>query len=464
MNDCTFIIFGASGDLAKKKLFPALYQLIARKKIEKFAIIGASIDETTADAILDKAQPYMVTLDQALYATLRANTYYKKVDFLRSDDFTALAAYVADIEKKHHLSGRRMIYLAAASNYYCSITRHAAESGLAKKKLRTDEIWHRLVYEKPFGHDAASAHEINECIASFFDETQIYRIDHYLTKELVGNIALVRFTNCVFEPLWNNRYIDQVQIILSEHVGIEGRGVYYDAYGALSDVVQNHMLELLALIGMESPEWLTGDHIRNERAKVLEKVVVVDALLGQYAGYTHEKMVRSDSTTETFAVVALMINNARWAGVPFYLKTGKCLDKKETSIHIKFKQVDCLLTKHCPTDSNYLTITVSPEASFSLTLNAKKPGVSDQVTPINMEFCHSCVFGTVTPQAHEVIFEEIIRGDQSIAVRFDEIESAWRVIDAIKKMDVPLYTYPKNSRGPVEVQEFSRKHGIRWRS
>jgi glucose-6-phosphate 1-dehydrogenase len=251
---------------------------------------------------------------------------------------------------------------------------------------------------------------------------------------------------------------------MNEKIGIEDRGAYYDKYGALKDMVQNHMLELVALIGMESPEMLTGEHIRAERAKVLAKVRLIDVLLGQYDGYRTEKNVASDSTTDTFAALYVKIDNPRWAGVPFYLKTGKCLDKKETVIHIKFKHVDCLLTKNCPSDSNSLTIRIAPQPAFYISLNAKKHGTLNEVVPVQMELPKSYVFDASMPESYEVIFEELMRGEHSIAVRFDEIESAWKVIDAVHKNAVKLYTYQKGSTGPREIEDFAKKHGMRWRS
>lgn len=464
MNESTFIIFGASGDLSKRKLLPALYKLVATDKLQNFAIVGASLDPITPDAMLAAARPFMQDVDEAAFARLAERCSYIRLDFLKLDDYKQLYKHVVEQEKRFQLSGNRMIYCASASQFFCAITESVAESGLAKKAEKGDKVWQRIVYEKPFGLDSQSAHRVNECIARLFAEAQIFRIDHYLTKELVGNIALVRFTNCVFEPLWNNRYIDNVQIILSEQICVDARGLYYDTYGAMRDMLQNHMLELMALIGMESPERLTGDYIRTERAKVLERVRVVDALLGQYEGYRSEKDVPANSTTETFVAAYLMIDNPRWSGVPFFLKTGKCLDKKETVIHIKFKQVDCLLAKHCPSEPNYLTLRVAPDASFSLSLNVKKPGVANEVTPVKMEFCHSCLFGEVTPEAYEVILEEVMRGEQSVSVRFDEIESAWRVVDAIRALNLPVFPYKKDSSGPQELETFSKKHGMRWRS
>ncbi len=465
MNNCAIVLLGASGDLSKRKLLPALYKLIRQNKLHNFIVVGAAFDDTTAQTILEQSKQFIDTIDPVAWKQLSDNTYYHKLNFTNPDDFVALHSFVSKLEKQHNLSGNRIIYLAAASHFFCTITEHLESSALAQKLSEKDRIWHRIVYEKPFGHDLKSAHEINACIAQSFHESQIYRIDHYLTKELVGNIALVRFTNCVFEPLWNNRYIDNVQIILSEKICVEERGAYYDHYGALRDVVQNHMLMLLALVGMESPERLTGEFIRTERAKVLEKVRVVDGVLGQYEGYQQEKNVAPDSTTETFAMLYLMIDNVRWSGVPFYFKTGKCLDKKETTIHIKFKQVDCLLAKNCPSESNYLTIQVTPESAFLLSLNAKKPGLRHEVVPVKMEFCHSCLFEESIPEAYEVLFEEIIRGEQSVSVRFDEIEYAWKIIDSVKAMNLPVHSYQQGSgTGPKEVEKFANKHGMRWRS
>lgn len=462
MNDCTIVLLGASGDLAKRKLIPALYKLIADHAVTNCVVVGAAYDDTTAEHILEQTKPFITAYDQTVFDQLHARFVYQRLNFLKPDDFVALEKQVTALERTYGLSGNRIIYVAAASHFFIPITQAVASSGLARR-LSAQPVWHRLVYEKPFGEDAKTAHEINQCIAHYFDETQIYRIDHYLTKEIVGNIALVRFTNCVFEPLWNNRYIDNVQIVLSEKIGIEGRGSYYDHYGALKDMVQNHVLELMALIGMEAPEKLTGEYIRKERVKVLEKIKVIDAVLGQYEGYHTEPHVDPHSKTETCVILKCMIENPRWAGVPFYIKTGKYLDKKETAIYIKFKQVDCLLTRNCPSDSNYLTIEVSPEAKFSLRLNVKKPGLTNDVTPVDMEFCHSCLFGPITPEAYEVIFEEVMRGEQSISVRSDEIEYAWKVIDAIKAMNLPVYAYARGSRGPQEADQFARKHGMRWR-
>ncbi len=463
MNESIIVLFGATGDLAKRKIIPAIYKLLLTKKISKFALVGAALEDIAIETILERAKPYCSNIEDAVWNQLVASSSYVPVNFNQPSDFDALAKKLDDISRHQNLTNR-LIYFAIPASFYCAVTEHVARTGIAQKVAEKADHWNRLVYEKPFGYDLASARKINICIAHHFNENQIYRIDHYLTKELVSNIALVRFTNCVLEPLWNHRFIDQVQIILNETETIEDRGLYYDHAGALRDVVQNHMLEMLALVAMETPERLTGDYIRMQRAQVLKNVSVDDILLGQYEGYAQEKYVMPDSKTETFVVARLHINNQRWHGVPFYFKTGKALEKKSTSIHIKFKQVDCLLTRHCFNDSNYLTIEISPRGSISLTLNAKKVGSSDEVAPVKMEFCHSCLFGPLTPDAYETLLEEIMKGEHSVSVRNDEIEYAWNITDAMHALPTKVYSYIKGSSGPEELETFNKKHGIRWRA
>jgi len=464
MDNVTLIILGATGDLARRKLFPSIYRLLARNKLNQCAIIGAAYEEVTVLDILEKVRKHMPHIDEEVWQQLVDSFSYQQLNFNKLEDYKRLNSHIQNIEKQQGCPGNRLIYLAAASTFYCEITTNLAKSGIAHKTETKKVPWNRIVYEKPFGHDKKSAHEINACIKTYFDEHQIYRIDHYLTKELVSNISLLRFTNCVLEPLWNNRYIDNVQIILSEEICMEGRGAYFDAYGTLRDVMQNHMLELLALVAMEAPKKLTGEYVADQRVQVLKHVEIIDGILGQYHGYHDEPGVKPDSTTETFAALYAQINNPRWTGVPFYLKSGKCLNKKETAIYIKFKQVDCLLAKECPSETNSLTIRIAPDASFILRLNAKKVGESNELIPIDMEFCHSCVFGRSTPQSHEILLSEIIRGERSVSVRFDEIEYAWDIIDQIITRKLPVYEYEEGSAGPKELIDFEKKHGMRWRS
>lgn len=465
MNECTFIIFGATGDLAKRKIFPALYNLLVQKKLQKILIVGTAFEQKKVEEIIVGAREHIVgDIDETIWAHLQSQVHYERIDFTNEHDFARLAQQVAMLEQRYQMQGNRLAYLAVASSFFTQITQQVVATGLITKTNPDSKPWHRIVYEKPFGKDEQSAHAINDCIAQLLDEKQVYRIDHYLTKELVANIALIRFTNCVFEPLWNNRFIDNVQIILSEQIGVAERGAYYDQYGALRDVVQNHMLEVMALIAMETPQKLTGEFIRDARAQALQKIRFVDGILGQYQGYTQEKAVAQNSTTETFAALYLTIDNPRWNGVPFYLKTGKCLDKKETVIHIKFKQVDCLLTKNCPSESNYLTIRLYPDASFFLTLNTKKIGTSQEIEPVEMEYSYAPDLKEHMSSGYEILIEEVIRGEQSVSVRFDEIEYAWHVIDAIRAAQLPLALYPQGSKGPQAAEQFAKKHGMRWRS
>lgn len=455
----TIVVIGATGDLTKRKIIPALYQLFLQGR--SFIVIGFALEQLLADQILKNALPFIEgELDR--WHQFCERFFYTQLDVRNNEDFQRAHDYIVARENHYGYSGKRCIYLATAAFLYASITQKLAESGIATKKEKTDPIWHRIAYEKPFGNDITSAHQINEDISRYFYEHQIYRIDHYLTKQLVSNILILRFTNCVFEPLWNNRYIDQVHITLNETIDIESRGSYYDHYGALKDVVQNHMLQMLALMAMESPAVLMGDEIRDKRIALLQQIEFVDGIRGQYEGYLNEQGVAEYSTTETFAMLLMYINNNRWKGVPFFFTTGKCLDKKEVSINIKFKQVDCLLAKNCSLlTSNWLKFTISPQELFSLQLNIKNPGQSDVIMPVTMDLPHGDIFSTRLCHAYEMVLSEIFDGEQTSCIRFDEIEQSWRIIDEIENRNLPLYSYKKGTSGPVERQQFIRKQGIK---
>lgn len=451
-----FIIFGATGDLTKRKLIPAIYKLIKDEKLKKFTLIGVARSDIKIGSILDEARKLIGKVDEEIWNKLVNTAYYVSVDLNGSSNYKKLKEFLEDIESKNKLSRNRLFYLATLPEHFNIITHNLAKSGICKKEK--DE-WPRVVYEKPFGYNLKSAQKINNCINRIFDEEQIYRIDHYLGKELVGNITLVRFTNSIFEPLWNKKYVENVQIIMKENRGIENRGGYYDKYGALKDVVQNHALQLLALVAMETPTRLGGNFIRDEKAKVLEKVQVKDFLLGQYDGYRNDINIKRNSNTETFAALKLEINNDKWKGVPFYIKAGKNLDEKYTSIYINFKKVDCLL-ETCPRDTNRFIIRVEPNEGFALELNSKIQGKNFEVAPVKMDFSHKNLYGPNTPEAYENLLENVIKGDQSLFVRDDEIENAWKVIDKIEKNKV--YFYKKGSKGPSELEEWGVKYKMRW--
>ncbi|MEX0672084.1 MAG: glucose-6-phosphate dehydrogenase [Candidatus Babeliales bacterium] len=464
MNDCTFIILGMSGDLARRKLIPAIYELVKNGQLKKFAIVGAAHDQHTLADIFSSARNYIENIDESIWQQCCLQGEYIALDFGDTAKFSVLARLVDDVQARYQLSSNRLVYLATAAHFFASLTENLAHAGIIKKGLDGNNggVWHRVVYEKPFGLNLASACDINRSIEKYLDESQIYRVDHYLAKELVSNITLVRFTNRIFEPLWNHENIDSIQIILTETLGVENRGSYYDKFGALQDVVQNHAMQLLALVAMEAPNYLSGDYIRDEKAAVLKKVEYVNGVLGQYAGYKKEQGVASDSQTETFAALHLRVNNQRWKGVPFYVKVGKCLNVKKTKIVICFKHIECLLLQGCPTEPNYLTIEVAPDEGFSIELNAKKPGALLDITPVTMAFKHRHFFGA-TPVAYEVILEEVIKGEQSISVRADEIEDAWNVIDQVERAGLKRYSYVCGSGGPKELELFQEQNSMRFR-
>lgn len=459
-NECTFVILGATGDLTKRKLIPAIYHLIKDKKIHKISVIGAARTKTTIEKIIRNAQKFIPRANKEILKKLKSVSYYTPLDFYKTNDYEKLKTIIEQTEKKHNLCGNRIFYLATLPQHFQTITQHLASHKIVCKSQKTP--WTRIVYEKPFGHDLKSARKIDRCITNLFDESQIYRIDHFLWEELIGNIALLRFTNLFFEPLWNRKYIESVQIILNEAVGIEGRGAFYDRYGTLRDVVQNHMLQMLALIAMEPPKRLTGTYVRNNKAAVLKKISCEDVVLGQYRGYKNVIGVHPKSRTDTFAALKLSIHNRRWQGVPFYLKTGKALPQKETSIHVQFKKSTCLQDA-CPMEGNTLSIQINPREGFFLTLNAKSPGAAYEITPAKMEFCHPCLFGPNTPQAYESLLSDILEGDQSVFLRFDEIEHSWKLIDKIHKEKHAVYTYKKKSNGPKELEQFCKTHNMRWK-
>lgn len=461
------ILMGATGDLCKRKLIPALYNLLESGSLLSFAIVGAGLEDATTEQIFEHARPFVKNLRQETWRQLQDHFVYVQMDFHNSADYAQLNECIQLQEQTFKLSGNRLFFLATMPELFSSISQFLSDHHIVKREDPARICnggacaWERVIYEKPFGKDLHSAQAINQKIADVFSERQAYRIDHYLGKELVGNIALMRFANAIFQPLWNNQYIESVQIVLKESFGIENRGLFYEQYGAIKDVVQNHMMQLVALIAMEPPHELAGEHIRNAKVEVLSKTSVVDVLLGQYEGYHDERDVKKDSPVETFAALQLAIDNDRWRGVPFYLKTGKALNKKNTSIHITFKKGMSLIPEQQQA-SNVLTINIEPNEGFVLHLNGKAPGKSYQTTPVNLKFSHRAILGANTPQAYEVLLLDAMRGDQSVFVRFDEIEQSWNIIDAIARQQLPVHRYKKGSRGPTQLAAWSRKVGVKW--
>lgn len=447
-----FVIFGATGDLTKRKLIPGIYNLLNHNTIKDFHILGIARKSLTSKKLIDSSKKYIKNPRPKLISTLTKKSSYLQLDFKKSD-FSQLKSKLNELEKKGF--SNKIFYLATGSNNFESISNKIKEADILKSKSG----WTRIVFEKPFGSDQKSSDKLNKSIKKIFNENQIYRIDHYLGKELVGNISIVRFSNEILEPIWNKDHVENIQIIMDENIGIEERGPFYDTYGAIKDMVQNHMLQLLALTTMEMPKSFYGDSLRDKKAELLKSVKVKDTIVGQYSGYLNEKGISRGSKTETFAALKLEINNKRWKNVPIFFRTGKFLSKKETKVVLNFKKPVCLFNKSCP-PSNSLEIRIFPNEGISFEINAKEPGKTKAI-PVKVDFCHSCVFGPNTPEGYENLFSDIIKGDQTTFVREDELRNAWKIVDKIKRGK--LYKYKKGNTGPKELNAFNKKHKITWR-
>jgi glucose-6-phosphate 1-dehydrogenase len=457
------LVFGITGDLSKRKLIPGLYKLVADGELQNARLVGAAYEAKTKDEVLASAKPFIKDLDPEIWQQLIDKFTYCQVDINNAADFAELAQVISNERKAYDLANQTLVYCAVFELLYTKLTEQLAQANIISRMKGSVARWCRIVYEKPFGHGYDSVHKLNKSILRYLNEDQVYRIDHYLAKEVVENIAFVRFTNRIFEPLWNNFHIEQVQITLDESIDIEGRGSYYEKYGIVKDVVQNHILQLMALVAMDAPRTLTGSAMQDAKAHVLKKITCEDGLFGQYDGYLAEEGVAKNSRVPTFAALRLVVDDERWQGVPFYIKTGKVMPTKKTNIVIKFKSTHCLLTKNCPTASNYLTISIYPEGGFDLQVNAKKPGASDEVIPVKMNSCYESLFEAQAPRAYENLISEIMSGETSFAVRLDEIESAWQVSDQIENMGLSFYQYTKGSDGPKELADFNKKYNLVWK-
>lgn len=463
MKNSLILIFGMTGDLSKRKLIPGLYYLLASGKIEQARIIGAAVDGLEQmSQVLEQAKQFIVNFDPVVWQKLIDKFSYCQVDINCEQDFIKLAKLIDQEREQFNLTDQTLVYAAVFELLYVQLTRQLWQVGIIKRLPSSASSWCRVVYEKPFGHNYDSVHQLNQSILSFLNEEQIYRVDHYLAKEIVGNIAFVRFTNRIFEPLWNHSNLDSVQIILDEAIDIEGRGAYYERYGVIKDMVQNHVLQLMALIAMDTPKSLQGRDMQIAKSQILQKIVCEDGLLGQYEGYLQEKGVSVGSSTPTFAALKFAINDPRWAGVPFYVRTGKVMGQKVSKIVLKFKDMHCLLSKNCPPMGNILTISIYPTGGFELEINGKKLGVNDEIAPVKLSCCYDCQFVPQAPHAYENVLSEIMQGETTFAVRIDEIEQAWQISDQIDRLKLPVYQYAKKSIGPKELFEFNKKHQLIW--
>jgi glucose-6-phosphate 1-dehydrogenase len=488
MSGAVYFIFGATGDLAKRKLFPAFYSLYREGKLgENFAVVGLARRSRTNDQFQDDVKQsinefarYKIE-DDAEWTSFVQRFEYMSLNINDVENFHNLRKLTDRLDDKYQTGGNRLFYLALAPELFGSVSLNLREGSL----LET-EGWHRLVIEKPFGYDLESAEKLNGQLNQVFDEKDIYRIDHYLGKEMVQNIEFVRFANAFFEPLWNNKYIANIQITLGETVGVEERGGYYDHSGALRDMGQNHILQMLMMMAMEPPSRLNSEDIRDEKVKVLRSLrlfesteeVKANVVRGQYTNgtakgktlpaYKEEDSVNPESTTETYFAARVFVDNFRWAGVPFYIRTGKRLPVKTTEIVVEFKNIpdNVYLAKKHDMEPNLLVFRVNPMEGIYLKMNAKEPGSEGVIVPISMEFCQSCQVGFNTPEAYERLINDAARGDSTYFTRWDEVSLAWQYVDRIakawKQSPEDLILYPAGTWGPDKAKDLLAEDGFKW--
>jgi glucose-6-phosphate 1-dehydrogenase len=485
---CSIVIFGATGDLTRRKLVPALYNLAADGSLPpSINVIGFARREKTDEGFRQELEEAArkfsrQKIDDALWRSFAANICYHRSPFDEAEGYASLARRLDELDAARGSKGRRLFYLAAGPDQFATILQHLRESGLNRAE---DGGWSRIIVEKPFGTDLPSARALNDMVSGAFAERDTYRIDHYLGKETAQNIMVLRFANAIFEGMWNARHIDHVQITASEPLGVEGRGGYYDKSGAMRDMVQNHLLQLLCLTAMEPPTDLSADAIRDEKVKVLRSLrplagpdVAKYVIRAQYGAgsingkrvpaYRDEENIPPESVTETFVAMQLSIDNWRWAGVPFFIRTGKRLPKPATEIAVHFKGVPPVLFRSNTEaiEDNVLVIRIQPDEGISLRMSAKKPGSSVRIEPVKMDFHYGTSFGKASPEAYERLLLDAMAGDATLFARRDEVEEAWRFIDAIRETwqgEEGLTFYSAGSWGPSEADALLSRHGVVWR-
>jgi glucose-6-phosphate 1-dehydrogenase len=478
---CAMVIFGASGDLTKRKLFPALYSLAFRQLLpEKFGIVGVARTAETDDEFRERMKAAVQEFGrdefrEDVWQWLADGIHY--VCGEEADDvLDRVAGLLTELDGERGTAGNRVYYLAVPPAAFAPIVQ-------AVGKRRSTEGWTRLVVEKPFGHDLATAQQLNALLQQHFEESEIYRIDHYLGKETVQNMLALRFANGIFEPIWNRQFIDHVQITVAESIGIEGRAAYYEQAGAIRDIFQNHLLQLVALTAMEPPIDFTSDSVRNEKVKVLKSMHTPgpkSVVRGQYGrgyvegeevpGYREEAGVDPSSLTETFIAAKLFVDNWRWADTPIYIRAGKRLARRETTIAIEFKRAP-----HPPFEElaaeglrpNVLLINIQPDEGVSLAIGAKVPGQGLQIRTVHMDFLYGGAFRTDMPEAYERLVLDCMRGDSTLFTREDEVTEQWQLVDAIVaawRRDRPSFpNYPAGTWGPPSSDELLQRDGRMWR-
>ncbi len=490
---CVMVIFGAAGDLTRRKLIPALYNLAkAHLLSQNFAIVGIAHTQMSTDdfrkRLADGVKEYADgDLDPKLWQWFEERIYYVTAEFDDKQMYAQLGQLLEKIDREHSTQENYFFYLATAPDFFGPIVQQLSAIGLMDEK--GGQQWRRVIIEKPFGHDLDSARALNKQLLQVASEKQIYRIDHYLGKETVQNILAFRFANGIFEPIWNRRYIDHVQISVAETVGMEQRGGYYDHAGALRDMVPNHIMQLISLTAMEPPVSFQADAVRDEQAKILHAIqplsseeVLSKTVRGQYGdgeiggnrvpGYRHEGDVPVDSRTETFVAMKVMIDNWRWADVPFYLRTGKRMSARHTHIVIQFRRAPFMLFRDTPVENlmpNQLVLHIQPEEGISLRFAAKVPGPTMRLGAVDMNFEYADYFGKQPSTGYERLLHDCMIGDQTLFQRADMVEAGWCVVSPL--LDVwkalpPRYfpNYAAGTWGPREADDLLERDNRHWRN
>jgi glucose-6-phosphate 1-dehydrogenase len=490
---CAMVIFGASGDLTDRKLMPALYYLAREHMLPAgFSVIGCSRTAYSNEQFRQKIRQAIVTqlnlpaANDPILESFCSNLYYLTDNFGDRAAYSQLTDLCTRLDSEGKTAGNRLFYLATPPSFFPVIVEHLGATGLSKP-VDADKTWTRIIIEKPFGRDLQSARDLNKTVTRVFREEQVYRIDHYLGKETVQNLLVFRFANGIFEPVWNRRYIDHVQLAVAESLGVENRGSYYEESGLLRDMIQNHVLQLLSLVAMEPPASFDGKAVRDEKAKVLRSLRPIPretlqefAVRGQYAAgfaegkevsaYRAEPNVSPRSTTETFAALKLQLDNWRWAGVPFYLRSGKRLAKRVSEITIQFKEVPHLLFRDGLTESiqpNVMSVRIQPDEGISLQFSAKVPGTTPQIRPVRMDFRYGESFGAAPPTAYETLLLDCMLGDSTLFNRDDAVDLAWELVTPIldgwkRDGEKGLTFYEAGSWGPKEADQFVERDGRAW--